>query len=79
MRTCSTTARAWVAIVSAQLLERVQALPDGRLRYLRDVVVVGGTSIASSDTCRFRLHDFSELLDRSVPELAAEPTSRDAR
>ena len=62
--------RARVAIVSDSLYPQLQAIPNGRLRFLKHVIVVGGE--VPSDT-----HLFSELMDRSSPELDPELTSKD--
>ena len=61
--------RARVVVISEALLPQLQAIPRERLRYLRDVVVVGN---APSGT-----HALSELLAAASPELEAEPTSKD--
>jgi len=62
--------RTRVAIVSDSLYPQLQAIPNGRLRFLKHVIVVGGE--VPSDT-----HLFSELMDRSSPELDPELTSKD--
>jgi benzoate-CoA ligase len=61
--------RARVVVVSEALLPQLQAIPADRLRYLRDVVVVG--------TAPPGTRSFQELLDSGSPELQAESTSRD--
>jgi benzoate-CoA ligase len=63
--------RARVAIVSAALLPQLDAIPHQRLRYLREVVVVG----APSATGDYRSFDW--LLEHGGPELEAERTSKD--
>jgi benzoate-CoA ligase family protein len=61
--------RARVVIVSEALLPQLQAIPRERLRYLREVVVVGN---APAGTRRFE-----ELLEAGELELEAEPTCKD--
>jgi benzoate-CoA ligase family protein len=61
--------RARAVIVSEALLPQVQAIPRKRLRYLRDVIVVGN---APADA-----HSFADLMAKASPELEAEPTSKD--
>ncbi|HYN14433.1 MAG TPA: benzoate-CoA ligase family protein [Terriglobales bacterium] len=61
--------RARVAIGSEALLPQVQAIPRERLRYLRDIVVVGNAAAGT--------HSFADLIARASPELEAESTSRD--
>src|SRR5260370_1140248 len=61
--------RARVIVISEALLPQLQAIPRERLRYLRDVVVVGK---AAPET-----HAFADLLAAASPELEAEPTSKD--
>ena len=61
--------RARVAVVSEALLPLLQAIPHERLRYLREVLVVGNAP-AGTDA-------FDQLLAVSSPELEAEPTSKD--
>src|ERR671933_486733 len=61
--------RARVVVVSEALLPLLQAIPRERLRYLRQVVVVGN---APAGTLAF-----DELLAAASPELEAEPTSKD--
>jgi benzoate-CoA ligase family protein len=61
--------RARVAVVSEALLPQLQAIPHERLRYLREVLVVGNAP-AGTDA-------FDQLLSVSSPELEAEPTSKD--
>ncbi len=62
--------RARVAIVSESLYPQLQAIPKGRLRFLKHVIVVGEK--APADT-----HLFSQLIKRNSPELDAERTSKD--
>jgi benzoate-CoA ligase family protein len=64
--------RARVAIVSDTLLPQIQAVPADRLRYLRHIVVVGGTA-AAGDAVR----SFVEVTAQASPVLEAEPTRRD--
>ena len=61
--------RARVLIVSESLLPQVQAIPRARLRYLRDIIVVGNAPAGT--------HSLADLLAKASPELQAEPTSRD--
>ncbi len=61
--------RAGVVIVSEALLSQLQAIPRERLRYVREVVVVGNAPTGA--------RTFQELLDQGSPELEAEPTSKD--
>jgi benzoate-CoA ligase family protein len=61
--------RARVVVVSEALLPQLQAIPTERLRYLKEVVVVGD---APPGTRSLR-----ELLENASPELEAEPTSKD--
>ncbi|MGA8492197.1 MAG: benzoate-CoA ligase family protein [Terriglobales bacterium] len=60
--------RARVALVSEALLPQLQSIPRERLRYLREIVVVGGSS---------QYHSLNELMDAASPELEAEFTSKD--
>jgi benzoate-CoA ligase family protein len=61
--------RAGVVIISEALLPQFQAIPRERLRYVREVVVVGNAPAGT--------RPFNELLDKGRPELVAEPTSKD--
>ena len=61
--------RARVVIVSEALLPQVQAIPRERLRYLRDIVVVGNAPPGT--------HSFTALMAKASPELEPEPTSPD--
>src|SRR5713101_3837046 len=61
--------RARVIVISEALLPQLQAIPRERLRYLRDVVVVGSAAAGT--------HSFAELVNAASPELEAEPTSKD--
>src|SRR5919202_3144434 len=61
--------RARVVVVSEALLPQLQAIPPERLRYLRQVVVVGN---APAGTLAF-----DALLAAASPELEAEHTSKD--
>src|ERR687887_403471 len=61
--------RARVVIVSEALLPQVQAIPRERLRYLRDIVVVGNAPPGT--------HSFTALMVKASPELVPEPTSPD--
>ena len=71
--------RARVAIVSAALLPHLEAIPDGQLRHLRAVVVVGGPrpEAPRGALAACTISTFDELLGQGSSELAAEPTSRD--
>ena len=55
--------RARVIVISEALLPQFQALPRGRLRYLKHVVVVGPA--------------FQQLMAEASPELETEPTCKD--
>jgi benzoate-CoA ligase len=61
--------RARVVVISEALLPQLQAIQAERLRYLRDVVVVGNAPAG--------MYAFDELLGNASPELQAEPTSKD--
>src|SRR3981081_4375443 len=61
--------RARVIYLRQALLPQLQAIPRERLRYLRDVVVVGSAAPGT--------HAFKELINAASPELEAEPTSKD--
>jgi len=61
--------RARVVLVSEALLPQLQSIQRERLRYLREIVVVGGST--QHHPC------LTELLDAASPELEAEPTSKD--
>ena len=61
--------RARVVVVSEALLPQLQAIPRERLRYLRDVVVVG--------TAPSGIQAFDALISTASSELVAEPTSKD--
>ena len=61
--------RARVVMVSEALLPQVQGIPRARLRYLRDIIVVGNAPAGT--------HSLADLLAKASPELEAEPTSRD--
>jgi benzoate-CoA ligase family protein len=61
--------RARTVIVSEALLPQLQAIPRERLRYLRDVVVVGNAPAGT--------HSFANLIASADPRLEAEPTSPD--
>jgi benzoate-CoA ligase family protein len=61
--------RARVMLVSEALLPQLQSIPRERLRYLREIVVVGGPN---------QLHpSLSQLMEAASAELEAEPTSKD--
>jgi len=61
--------RARVVIVSEALLPQVQAIPRERLRYLRDIIVVGSAPAGA--------HSFADLVAKASPALEAEPTNPD--
>jgi benzoate-CoA ligase family protein len=62
-------ARARIVLVSEALLPQLQSIQPERLKYLREIVVVGG---------RNRQHlCLSELMDAASPELEAEATHKD--
>jgi benzoate-CoA ligase family protein len=61
--------RARVVVISEALLPQLQAIPRERLRYLRDVVVLGNAPAG--------MHAFADLVAAASPDLAAEPTSTD--
>lgn len=61
--------RARVVLVSETLLPQLAAIPGERLRYLREIVVVGGASEKHSSLRR--------RMDSASPELEAHPTSKD--
>ncbi len=65
--------RVRVLIVSEALLPEVQAIPRDELRYLRQIVVVGGNAGSVRGA-----RSFAELLERGSAELEAEATSKDA-
>ena len=60
--------RARVVLVSEALLPQLQSIPRERLKYLREIIVVGGKQ---QHPC------LAELMDAASPELQAEPTSKD--
>jgi len=60
--------RARVVLVGEALLAQLQSIPRERLKYLREIVVVGGNQ---QHPC------LEELTDAASPELEAEPTSKD--
>src|SRR5207237_6402664 len=62
--------RARVAIVSQSLYPQIQAVPKEKLRYLKNIIVVGEESPAGTLS-------FSHLLDENSPTLDAEPTNKD--
>ena len=61
--------RARAVIVSEALVSHVQAIPRERLRYLRDIVVVGNSPAG--------MHSFAKLIASASPDLQAEPTRPD--
>ncbi len=61
--------RARVVLVSEALLPQLQSIPRERLRYLREIVVVGAPN--QQHPC------LSQLMDAASEELEAEPTSKD--
>jgi benzoate-CoA ligase len=83
--------RARVLVVSSELVPQIERIPPEALRFLRHIVIVGGTSPeprapssesgASSPESQApspaRL-SFSQLVEHAASDLEAEPTSRDA-
>lgn len=61
--------RARVAVVSESLLSLLAPIPRERLKYLREIVVVGDA--------RHEHTTLRELMDSASPELDAHPTSKD--
>ncbi|MGC2696681.1 MAG: benzoate-CoA ligase family protein [Candidatus Angelobacter sp.] len=61
--------RARVLIVSDSLLPQVQAIAKEKLRYLKTIVVFGQAQEGTQS--------LQKLLDESLPELEAEPTTKD--
>jgi benzoate-CoA ligase family protein len=61
--------RARVVLVSESLLPQLQSIPRERLKYLREIVVVGGRSQPHST--------LGQLMDNASGELDAEPTRKD--
>src|SRR5262249_37253651 len=61
--------RARVVVISEALLPQLQAIPTERLRYLRDVVVVGNAPPG--------MRGFDRLLAAGSSQLEAEPTIKD--
>jgi benzoate-CoA ligase family protein len=61
--------RAGVVLVSEPLLPQLQWIPRERLKYLREIVVVGGPN--QQHPC------LGELMENASPELEAESTSKD--
>ena len=61
--------RARVVLVSQALLPQLQSIPRERLRYLREIVVVGETD--PND------RHLDELMEAASPQLEAESTSKD--
>ena len=61
--------QARVAVVSEATLPEIQQLSRDRLRYLKEIVLVGKTNT--------EVANLSELMTEASPELQAEPTSKD--
>ncbi|MGB0034368.1 MAG: benzoate-CoA ligase family protein [Candidatus Acidiferrales bacterium] len=61
--------RARVVLVSDSLLPQFQSIPREHLRYLQQIVVVGGSHAG--------FPSLSKLMDAASPELEAEPTHKD--
>lgn len=61
--------RARIAIVSDSLLPRIEAIPRERLRYLREIVVVGEAAPGTTS--------FATLMQSGSPELTPHPTCKD--
>ncbi len=64
--------RASVLIVSAELLDTIEAIPAADRRSLRHIIIVGGKEEART------YPSFTLFESQGSPELEAEPTSRDA-
>lgn len=64
------TARARVAVVSESLLPLLESIGRERLKYLREIIVVGRSN-------SHFLH-LGDAMEASSPELKAEPTGKDA-
>ena len=62
--------RARVAIVSQAVYPQIHAIPTEKLRYLKNIIVVGEESPAGTLS-------FTQLLDENSHELDAEPTNKD--
>jgi benzoate-CoA ligase len=62
--------RARVVVISEALLPQLQVIPGERLRYLRDIVVVG-TNVPDGTL------SFDQLMQRQSQELEPEPTNKD--
>jgi len=63
--------RAQIAIVSASLLQQLQAIPRQNLPHLRELILAGNNTSATDHP---RL---SDLMQAASPELTAEPTTKD--
>jgi benzoate-CoA ligase len=63
--------RARVAVVSEALLQQLQAIPRQNLRYLREIILVGGANQPRRRSC------LRDLMDAASPDLTAEPTTKD--
>jgi benzoate-CoA ligase family protein len=62
--------RARVAVVSASLLPLIESIPRNELRYLEEIVVVGGGAPAGTIS-------FEDLIQNSASDLEAAPTRKD--
>jgi benzoate-CoA ligase family protein len=62
--------RARVAIISQSLYGQIEAIPNGQLRYLKHIIIVGEDLPAGT-------LNFKQLLEESSPELNAESTNKD--
>jgi benzoate-CoA ligase family protein len=61
--------RARVAVCSEAAVPEIQKLPRDRLRYLKEIVVVGNYNT--------HFYNFRELMNAASPDLNAEPTTKD--
>jgi benzoate-CoA ligase family protein len=62
---------AQIALVSASLLPQLQAIPRQSLPHLRELILVGDNSNATSHPC------LGDLMQAASPELAPAPTTKD--
>jgi benzoate-CoA ligase family protein len=67
--------RTRVLVTSEQLLSQIQAIEQGKLRYLETIVVFGQPPAVPGPARQ--VYSLRPLLEESPPELAAEPTSKD--
>jgi|HubBroStandDraft_6_1064221.scaffolds.fasta_scaffold47214_3 benzoate-CoA ligase family protein len=71
--------RARVVLVSESLLPQLQSIPRERLKYLREIVVVGGRSQQQSSMGHQSLgqQSLDQLMEDASGDLEAEPTRKD--